>query len=205
MMKSIPDTTRTRPWPCSRGASYPERKKKIIISLNFYYELLFLQFGWKNKKLCHVMILLKSELVISNQLFLTMNDKKVSLNYLDETPYFFRISHLQDDSSEVIVISVLYSKYTHLYSYVCFTYCMHGLCTCILHNSETLEPLTWIRVRPSHHYAHSLSLSLSLSHSFSRTHVLYHVHLNISKYTTFKPITRLVLSYINLATYLTLR
>jgi len=74
------------------------------------------------------------------------------------------------------VISVLYYSYTHLYLYVCLMYCMHGLWTCILHNSETLEPLTWIRVRPSHHYAHSLSLSLSLSLSFSRTHVLYHVH-----------------------------
>ena len=70
-----------------------------------------------------------------------------------------------------IVISVLYSSYTHLYSYVCLTYCMHGLCTCILHNSETLEPLTWIRVRPSHHYAHTLSLSLFLSPSLSRAHM----------------------------------
>ncbi len=47
--------------------------------------------------------------------------------------------------------------------------------------------------------------SLSLSLSLSRTHVLYHLNiLNISKYMTFKPITRVVLSYINLATVLTL-
>ncbi len=41
-----------------------------------------------------------------------------------------------------------------------------------LHNSETLESLTWIRVRPSHRYAFSLSLSLPLS----RSHVLYRVY-----------------------------
>ena len=29
---------------------------------------------------------------------------------------------------------------------------MHGLHTCTLHNSETLEPLTWTRVCPSHCY-----------------------------------------------------
>ena len=98
---------------------------------------------------------------------------------------------------------MLYSSYTHLYSYVCLTYCMHGLCTCILHNSETLEPLTWIRVRPSHRYAHTLSLSFSLPLSLAHTCVVSCL-LNISKYTTFKPITRLVLSYTNLATYLTL-
>jgi hypothetical protein len=76
---------------------------------------------------------------------------------------------------------------------------MQGLCTCTLHNSETPEPLTWIRVRPSHRYACTLSLSLSLVHT---CFVL--CLMNISKYTTFKPITRLVLSYINLATYHTL-
>ena len=70
---------------------------------------------------------------------------------------------------------------------------MHGLCICTLHNSETLEPLTWTMVRSSHCYKCSLAHTcfvLSL--------------LNISKYTTFKPITRLVLSYIDLATYHTL-
>jgi len=82
---------------------------------------------------------------------------------------------------------------------------MHGLCICILHNSETLEPLTWIRIRPSHRYAHTLSLSLSLSLPLFLAHTyVVSCPWNISKYTTFKPITRLVLSYINLATYLTL-
>jgi len=57
-----------------------------------------------------------------------------------------------------------------LYSYVCLRYRMHGLCTCILHNSETLEPLTWIRYVPLT-FMRALSLSLSLS----RTHVLYRV------------------------------
>jgi len=47
--------------------------------------------------------------------------------------------------------------YTHLYSHVCLRYCMHGLCTCTLHNNEILEPLTWIRVRPSHCHSRSLS------------------------------------------------
>jgi len=69
-----------------------------------------------------------------------------------------------------IVISVLYSLYTHLYLYVCLRYWMHGLCTCTLRNSETLEPLTWIRVCPSHCYTHSPSLSFLLS--LLRTHVL---------------------------------
>ncbi len=29
-------------------------------------------------------------------------------------------------------------------------YCMHSLSTCTLHNNQTLEPLTWTRVHPSH-------------------------------------------------------
>ncbi len=71
--------------------------------------------------------------------------------------------------------------------------------TCTLHNNETLEPLTWIRVRPSHCYKHSLPPSLSHAHT---CFVLW--ILNISRYMTFKPITWLVLLYINLAIYLTL-
>ncbi len=61
-----------------------------------------------------------------------------------------------------------------LYSYVCLRDRLHGLSTCTLHNSETLEPLTWIRVCPSHRYVRILSLSLSLS--LVRTHVLYSVY-----------------------------
>jgi hypothetical protein len=41
---------------------------------------------------------------------------------------------------------------------------MHGLHTCTLHNIETLEPLTWIWVRPSLCYRHP-----TLAH----THALY--------------------------------
>jgi hypothetical protein len=80
---------------------------------------------------------------------------------------------------------------------------MHGLHTYTLHNSETLEPLTWIRVRPSHCYKRSRSLSLFTP--LSLVHICFVFSpLNISKYTTFKPITQLVLLYINLATCLTL-
>jgi len=61
--------------------------------------------------------------------------------------------------------------------------------------SETLEPLTWIRVCPSHCYKRSLSRA----HKCSVLSLL-----NISKYTTFKMITRVDLSYIKLAEYLTL-
>jgi hypothetical protein len=48
------------------------------------------------------------------------------------------------------------------------------------HLDETLEPLNWIRVCP---YSHD-------EHSHKRSHVLYYVSCNISKYTTFKPHTR---------------
>jgi len=40
---------------------------------------------------------------------------------------------------------------------------MHDLRTSTSQNSETLEPLTWVSVRPSNRYAHTLSLSLPLS------------------------------------------
>jgi len=51
----------------------------------------------------------------------------------------------------------------------------------------------------------TLSLSLSLSLPFSLAHTCFLLCLlNISKYTTFKPITQLVLLYIHLAMYLTL-
>ncbi len=77
----------------------------------------------------------------------------------------------------LFMLKILHARFVHMYI-----------------NSETLEPLTWIRVRPSHRYAHTLSLPYCFVSRLS----------NISKYTTCKPITQLVLSYIQLATYLTL-
>jgi len=77
---------------------------------------------------------------------------------------------------------------------------IHGLCTCTLHNSETLEPLTWIRVCTSHHYARTLSLSLSLS----RTHVLYRDYWTSVNIRNSNRSLDLSFLYINLATYLTL-
>jgi len=73
---------------------------------------------------------------------------------------------------------------------------MHGLHTCTLHNSESLEPLTWTRVCPSV----TSTLFLSLVHTCFVLSLL-----NISKYMKFKLITRVVLSCIDLATYLTLK
>ncbi len=56
---------------------------------------------------------------------------------------------------------------------------MHGLYTSTQHLDETLEPLNWIRVRPSHRDKHSCEHS----------HVLYYVSCNMSKYMPFKPNT----------------
>ncbi len=66
-----------------------------------------------------------------------------------------------------IVISVLSQLHTHLFSYVCSTHSMHSLHTCKLHNSETLEPLTWARVWPSN----------CCEHTLKRSHVLYRLCL----------------------------
>jgi len=38
---------------------------------------------------------------------------------------------------------------THTLIFKSCEYCLHSFHTCTLHNSETLEPLTWIRVLPS--------------------------------------------------------
>jgi hypothetical protein len=64
-----------------------------------------------------------------------------------------------------------------IYLYVCLRDCMQGLCTCTLHYSETLEPLTWIRVCPSYCYAHTLFLSLSFS--LARAHTCFVLCLRI--------------------------
>jgi len=70
-----------------------------------------------------------------------------------------------------------------------------SLNTCTLHNSETLEPLNCMRVRPSHCHERTPT----------RTHVLYCHHIKIIKYATFKMITCIVISYIDLPTVLTLK
>ncbi len=57
---------------------------------------------------------------------------------------------------------------------------MHGLYTSTQHLDETLEPLNWIRICPSH----------CDEHSSKHSHVLYYISCNISKYTTFKPHNR---------------
>jgi hypothetical protein len=62
---------------------------------------------------------------------------------------------------------------------VCLTTSMHGLYMSTQHLDETLEPLNWIRVRTSRRDKHFCE----------RSHVLYYVSCNISKYTTFKPHT----------------
>ncbi len=61
---------------------------------------------------------------------------------------------------------------------LCVTTSMHGLHTSTQHHNETLEPLNWIRVRPSRCNEHSCKCS----------HVWYCVSCNIIKYTTFKPL-----------------
>ncbi len=96
--------------------------------------------------------------------------------------------------SPIIVIRVFSYWHTRLYSYVCLWYFMHGLRACTLHNSETLGSLNWIRVCPSH--CHECTLVCS--------HVLYCHDSKISKYTTFKPITRIAISYIDLPMVLAL-
>jgi len=68
---------------------------------------------------------------------------------------------------------------------------MHGLCTCTLHTSETLEPLTWTRKCPSCCYERTLTRSQVLC-------CHYWTSVNI------QPIAWVVLSYSNLATVLTL-
>ncbi len=66
---------------------------------------------------------------------------------------------------------------------LCLTMSMHGLYKSTQHLDETLEPLIWIRVRPSCHD----------NQSRKRSHVLYYVSCKISKYTTFKPHLSLIL------------
>jgi hypothetical protein len=56
---------------------------------------------------------------------------------------------------------------------------MHGLYTSTQHLDKTLEPLNWIRVRPSRHDEHFCECS----------HVMYYDSCNTSKYMTFKPHT----------------
>ncbi len=70
---------------------------------------------------------------------------------------------------------------THMFILnVCLTKSMHGLYTSTQHLDKTLEPLNWIRVRPSRCEEHSCKLS----------HVLYYVACNFRKYPTFKQHTR---------------
>ncbi len=59
------------------------------------------------------------------------------------------------------------------------TMSMHGLYMSTQHLNETLEP--FYRIRVCH--------SRCDEHTCERSHVLYHVSCNISKYTTFKPYT----------------
>ncbi len=70
---------------------------------------------------------------------------------------------------------------------------MHGLCTYTKHNNETLEPLTWIWVRPSQHSERTLELL------YCFVMCLY----DISKCTTFKLATHDYFSSIIIAMVLT--
>jgi len=72
---------------------------------------------------------------------------------------------------------------------------MYGFCTHTLHNTETLEPITWIRVCP---------LPLLRGHSQVLTCFVQSL-FNISKYLKFKPIVSVFISYINLPMVLTLK
>ncbi len=63
------------------------------------------------------------------------------------------------------------------------------VCAHTIHTDETLEPLTWIRLRPSHHYEHTLECSHDLKCAFF-----------ISNYMTFKQIACVHLSFIILET-----
>ena len=68
-------------------------------------------------------------------------------------------------------------------------------CTHTQHFDETLEPLTWIRVRPSlrHEHTHSRVLACFVT-----------CNMNISKYTNIEPRTRPSFRTSHLATVLTL-
>jgi len=83
----------------------------------------------------------------------------------------------------------------HLFSYVCLTQDMHSLCICTLHNSKTLDPLTWTRVRPSHCYEHTRNCS----------HVLYRLYITSVNIRHSNWPLRFIIPYIFWSTVLTLR
>jgi len=81
-----------------------------------------------------------------------------------------------------------------LFWYVCSTHGMHSLCTHTLHNSETLEHLTWTRVCPSHCCEHTLMCS----------HVLYCLYLTSVNIRRSNQLLKFVIPYIIIATVLIL-
>jgi len=90
---------------------------------------------------------------------------------------------------------VFFYKHTRLYSHVCLRYCMHSLHTHTLHNSETLEPLTWTRVCLSHCCECSLMCS----------HVLYYHYLisvNIRHSNRLLMVSFCILTYQRFSPYL---
>ncbi len=108
---------------------------------------------------------------------------------ISRTLIFYKSQYCKDSAFQPRFLKRRFYKYcnkrvlsiTHmLILNVCLTMCMHSLYTSTQHPNETLEPLNWIRVRPS----------CRDERSHEHSHVLYYVSCNISKYTTFKPQTR---------------
>jgi len=115
-----------------------------------------------------------SEKKIQIRIQIMISGKNLSLNnffsdVLESVHYLFwacrAIQIIRDTLRGIltgIIVTSVFSHYhtcTRLFSYLCLTHSMKGSHTCALPNSETLEPLTWTRVHPSHCYQHTLMCS----------------------------------------------